>query len=476
MDTNAANNGEFGQRPEPPTPIVPKTASEALRPEAGTPPPPSGKRSRASRSQIVVFMNFVVSCVMLLVLAAGVALYLGKQAFVGPGPSEGATFLVKPNSGVAEIADQLERRGLVSDARIFRLGVRAYGNEQALKAGEYEIKPHASMREIMELLKSGKSVMYSLTIPEGLTVEQAFQRIAEQEELTGDMPARMPPEGSLATDTLRFTRGATRAQMVEKLLADQRKLVEDIWSHRSTDLPLANVDEFVTLASIVEKETGKNDERSRVAAVFLNRLAKGMRLQSDPTIIYGLFGGKGKPAAGCGRAACDKEAAIVRELMRTNDMVLVSAVGALLDGAAEGAFGSVRFEPPVTALIDGSISFGSTGLLGRSAARFETVLLSSMTMPTTLSFERSIARRWLDPSFQSTVVASIPFDASAPCTRPCALSWAFSLLTASRYALPIGPPSASGTSSYIFQRRSLMKKKKRFFPWRWIHISASLFL
>ncbi len=296
MDTNAANNGEFGQRPEPPTPIVPKTASEALRPEAGTPPPPSGKRSRASRSQIVVFMNFVVSCVMLLVLAAGVALYLGKQAFVGPGPSEGATFLVKPNSGVAEIADQLERRGLVSDARIFRLGVRAYGNEQALKAGEYEIKPHASMREIMELLKSGKSVMYSLTIPEGLTVEQAFQRIAEQEELTGDMPARMPPEGSLATDTLRFTRGATRAQMVEKLLADQRKLVEDIWSHRSTDLPLANVDEFVTLASIVEKETGKNDERSRVAAVFLNRLAKGMRLQSDPTIIYGLFGGKGKPA------------------------------------------------------------------------------------------------------------------------------------------------------------------------------------
>ena len=297
MNTNAANSEDFGQRPAPPTPIVPKTASEALRPEAGTPPPPPGKRSRASRSQIVVFMNFVVSCVMLMVLAAGVALYLGKQAFTGPGPSDGsATFLVKPNSGVAEIADQLERRGLISDARIFRLGVRAFGNEQALKAGEYEIKPHASMREIMDLLKSGKSVMYSLTIPEGLTVEQAFQRIAEQEELTGDMPATMPPEGSLATDTLRFTRGATRQQMVEKLAADQKRLVEDIWSHRSADLPLANVDEFVTLASIVEKETGKNDERSRVAAVFLNRLAKGMRLQSDPTIIYGLFGGKGKPA------------------------------------------------------------------------------------------------------------------------------------------------------------------------------------
>jgi UPF0755 protein len=296
MNTNAANNGEFGQRPVPPAPIVPKTASEALRPEAGTPPPPS-RRSRASRSQVVVFMNFVLSCVMLMVLAAGAALYFGRQAFLGPGPSQtGETFLVKPNTGVADIAAQLERRGLISDARIFRLGVRAYGNEQALKAGEYEIKPRASMREIMDLLKSGKSVMYSLTIPEGMTVEQAFQRIAAMEELTGEMPATMPPEGSLATDTLRFTRGATRQQMIDKLMADQKRLVEDIWSRRSADLPLANIEEFVTLASIVEKETGRNDERSRVAAVFLNRLAKGMRLQSDPTIIYGLFGGKGKPA------------------------------------------------------------------------------------------------------------------------------------------------------------------------------------
>jgi len=295
MNSNPPNDGEFGQRPIPPATIVPKSASEALRPEAGTPPP--AKRSRASRSQIIVFMNFVVSCVMLLVLAAGVALYFGKQEFVGPGPSEnGDTFVVKQNSGVAEIATQLESRGLISNSRIFRLGVRAYGNDQALKAGEYRIKPHASMRDIMDLLKSGKSVMYSLTIPEGLTVEQAFEKIASQPELDGDMPASLPAEGSLATDTLRFTRGATRQEMVDKLLADQKKLVADIWARRSPDLPLANVDEFVTLASIVEKETGKSDERSRVAAVFLNRLEKGMRLQSDPTIIYGLFGGKGKPA------------------------------------------------------------------------------------------------------------------------------------------------------------------------------------
>lgn len=296
MNTNPANNGEFGQRQETPGPIVPKTASEALRPETGT-PPPAPARSRASRSQIVVFMNFAVSLVVLLLLAAGVAVYFGKQAFNEPGPSANTdTFLVKDGAGVQQIADQLERRGFVSDSRIFRLGVRAYGNDQALKAGEYEIKPRASMHEIMDLLKSGKSVMYSLTIPEGLTVEQAFQRIADHEALTGDMPATLPPEGSIATDTLRFTRGATRQQMVEKLMADQKKLVEQVWARRSPDLPLANINEFVTLASIVEKETAKSNERSRIAAVFLNRLAKGMRLQSDPTIIYGLFGGKGKPA------------------------------------------------------------------------------------------------------------------------------------------------------------------------------------
>jgi UPF0755 protein len=293
MSMNPADNGEFGRRGLPPQPIVPKTASEALRPELGTPPP---KRSRRSRSQIVVFMNFVVTSAMFAVLAAGVALYLGKREFDGPGPSATTNFMVRPNTGVAEIADQLERRGLISDSRIFRIGVRAYDKGGVLKAGEYEIKAHASMRDIMELLESGKSVLASLTIPEGLTVEQAFQRIAEHEALTGDMPAEIPPEGSLIADTQRFTRGATRQQIVDKMLADQKRLVESIWNRRVSGLPIADINEFVTLASIVEKETGVADERSRVAAVFINRLNKGMRLQSDPTILYGLFGGKGRPA------------------------------------------------------------------------------------------------------------------------------------------------------------------------------------
>src|SRR5687767_12902803 len=155
MNTNPAGNGEFGRRPSPPQPIVPKTASEALRPETGTPPP---RRSRASRSQIVVFMNFIVSSVILLVLAAGAAVYVGKREFERIGPSTAAeNFQVRPNTGLVEIAEQLERRGLISDARIFRLGVHAYGSERSLKAGEYAIRPGASMHEIMDLMRSGRS-------------------------------------------------------------------------------------------------------------------------------------------------------------------------------------------------------------------------------------------------------------------------------------------------------------------------------
>ncbi|WP_245440196.1 endolytic transglycosylase MltG [Mesorhizobium sp. Z1-4] len=276
-----------------PSVIVPKSASESLRPEAGTPPP---RRSRRARNQFVVFLNFVLSVVIFLTLAGGAAIYFGAREFEEPGPLKTTdTVLVRPNTSVAEIATQLERLDMVSDARIFRLGVRAFGSDSTLKAGEYEVRSGASMRDIMELMQSGKSVQHALTIPEGMTVWQAFKRIAATEELTGVLPAELPPEGSLATDTLRFTRGMERQAIVDKLMADQRALVQGIWERRDPDLPIADINEFVTLASIVEKETGRADERPHVASVFVNRLRRGMRLQSDPTILYGLFGGQGKP-------------------------------------------------------------------------------------------------------------------------------------------------------------------------------------
>ncbi|MEQ8295466.1 MAG: endolytic transglycosylase MltG [Nitratireductor sp.] len=294
MSTEPANETTFGNRSEAPKPIVPKSASEALRPEQGTPPP---RRSQGSRNQFVVFMNFVMSTVIFVVLIAGLAVYLGKREFSSPGPAQSTEMvMVKPSTSVSEIALMLERRNLISDRHVFRLGVRAAGADDDLKAGEYEIKAGASMRDIMDLMVSGRSVLYSLTIPEGLTVSQAFDRIAKHEALTGEMPAEMPPEGTLVADTQRFTRGTTRAELIEKMIADQKSLVEEVWERRVEGLPLKTIDEFVTLASIVEKETGRADERSRVAAVFINRLKRGMRLQSDPTIVYGLFGGEGKPS------------------------------------------------------------------------------------------------------------------------------------------------------------------------------------
>ena len=294
MNDQPAENQEFGRQADGPRVIVPKSASEALRPEAGTPPP---GRSRQSRNRFVVFLNFMMSLVVMILIVTGVALYFGKREFDSPGPlSTSSTVVIKQASSVRDIAELLARGGMISNSRVFQIGVRAHGNDGRLKAGEYEIKAGASMRQIMETLKSGRSVLYSLTIPEGLTVVRALERIAGHEELVGDMPAETPPEGSLVADTQRFARGTTRAEIIDKMSKDQKRLVESIWRRRNPDLPLADINEFVTLASIVEKETGRADERTRVAGVFINRLRTGIRLQSDPTIIYGIFGGEGKPA------------------------------------------------------------------------------------------------------------------------------------------------------------------------------------
>jgi UPF0755 protein len=242
-------------------------------------------------------MNFIVTLLVLAAIGGGALIWYGKVRFEQPGPLQAATtFEVRQAANLGEIAGLLERRGLISDARTFSLGVRAAGFQSDLKAGEYEIKAGSSMKDIMDVLKGGRSLLYSLTVPEGLTVEAAMQRIASNETLTGDMPTELPAEGMLIADTQRFTRGTTRAEIIEKMKLDQVKLVADIWERRAPDLPIETIEDFVTLASIVEKETGVADERSRVAAVFINRLRKGMRLQSDPTIIYGIFGGAGKPA------------------------------------------------------------------------------------------------------------------------------------------------------------------------------------
>ena len=276
-------------------PFIPKSPNEALKPERVPEPP---RRSKKARSQIVIFLNFMMTMLVLACVVAVAGFYYVISAYQNAGPLETNThFIVRDGAGLAEIAQSLERNGVVSDARIFRYMTASYLRDgQTLKAGEYEIKAGASMKEIATLLESGKSILYAISMPEGLTVHQMMARLADDPILEGDLPQEMPPEGSLRPDTYKFSRGTKRAEILSQMRAAQDRLIDQIWERRDPDLPIKTKQEFVVLASIVEKETGKDDERAHVASVFINRLNKGMRLQSDPTIIYGIFGGAGKPA------------------------------------------------------------------------------------------------------------------------------------------------------------------------------------
>ncbi len=297
-DTN--QNGETGFGRDAASgakgPIIPKSANEALRPERVPEPP---RRSRKARSQLVIFLNFMMTLVVLVSAAAVFVFYYAITTYQAQGPLETNTnFIVRNGAGLAEIASSLERNDIISDGRVFRYVTATYlKDNESLKAGEYEIKAGASMKEIMELLKSGKSILYSISFPEGLTVRQMYRRLADDPVLEGELPAQMPAEGALRPDTYKFSRGTKREEIVEQMLAAQDKLIDQIWEkHDPEKSPIKTREEFVTLASIVEKETGKNDERAHVASVFINRLERGMRLQSDPTVIYGIFGGDGKPS------------------------------------------------------------------------------------------------------------------------------------------------------------------------------------
>ncbi|WP_245414878.1 endolytic transglycosylase MltG [Aureimonas flava] len=261
------------------------------------------RRSRHARNGFVILLNFAFSLALVAAIAGGVALYWGKRQFDGPGPLQAeATYLVPSGGGLESTANGLERAGIVSDARIFEYGVRLESMEglkgagdTGIRAGEYAFAPGASMRDVMDILRSGKSIQHAVTVPEGWTVHQIYARLAANPVLVGDMPP-MVAEGTLLPETYTFTRGMTRAAMVDRMKAAQTELVNEIWAGRQDGLPVKDIGEFVTLASIVEKETGVAAERPHVASVFVNRLRDGMRLQSDPTIIYGVWGGEGKPS------------------------------------------------------------------------------------------------------------------------------------------------------------------------------------
>jgi UPF0755 protein len=271
------------------TPRSPRTALEPDTIEV----PTSGRRSQRARHPFVVIGNAVITLFVLLAILAGAALVLGKQRFDAPGPlPEDRVVNIPRDSSIRDISDVLAREGVIDQPWVFIGGVLALKARQDLKAGEYQFKAHASLRDVVATIIEGRVVAHQLTLPEGLTSEQIVARLLDDDVLTGNIK-EIPREGSLLPDTYNFNRGVTREQMIQRMQQAQQRLLKEVWDRHSPDLPIKTPEQLVVLASLVEKETGKPDERTRVAAVFVNRLKQKMRLQSDPTIIYGLVGGKG---------------------------------------------------------------------------------------------------------------------------------------------------------------------------------------
>ncbi len=277
--------------------VLPRSPSEALEPERA-PEPPRGSRQGRQRPIITFFNRLLTFLLVLLPTIAGL-FFVIRQEFDRAGPiSYPTVFVVARDEHESTIARRLEQDGLInSDSLlpgrwIFLIASRRFGVHGKIKAGEFNIKANASVRDILDTLVEGKSILYGVSIPEGLTSYQIVERLKSNPDLVGDI-TEIPPEGSLLPDTYRVARGTSREELILRMQGAQKKFLEGLWASRSRELSLSKPEDVINLAAIVEKEASRADERPRVAAVYLNRMKKRMRLEADPTIIYGASGGKG---------------------------------------------------------------------------------------------------------------------------------------------------------------------------------------
>jgi UPF0755 protein len=271
--------------------ITPRSPRAALEPDHV---PLPTRPSRRARNPLVIIGNAIFTALILILVVVGGAVVFGKSRLDAPGPlQEDKIVSIPPRSGVMDIADLLNREGVMDVHRlVFIGGVFALKARSELKAGEYLFPKRASVKDVIETIVDGKVVQHQITIPEGLTSEQIVARLLENDVLSGNVKD-VPREGSLLPDGYHFNRGFTREQMIQRMRQAQDRLVREVWERRNLDLPLKTPDQLIILASIIEKETSKPEERTRIAAVLTNRLKQKMKLQSDPTIIYGLVFGKG---------------------------------------------------------------------------------------------------------------------------------------------------------------------------------------
>lgn len=263
------------------------------------------QRRRSSNGFIDILNGLLTLLVIGLLVAGGLLLY-GASQFYSDGPSrEETTFRVEARSGLSTVATRLEEQGLIGNRYIFQLGGRALERSASIKAGDFRIPAGASMSDILIELTEGNPIRYAVTIPEGWTSWEVVQRLNGTSDLTGEV-STLPAEGSILPGSYDFVPGDSRQSVLDKMQSAMTTELAEVWAARQADLPIETPEQLLVLASIVEKETGVATERPEVAAVFVNRLREGMRLQSDPTIIYGIT--KGQSTLGRGLRRSEIEA------------------------------------------------------------------------------------------------------------------------------------------------------------------------
>lgn len=253
-----------------------------------------------------MFRNLAANA--LTVLIVGLALLFGvivwgQRQYAAPGPlAEPLLMEVDRGEGLSSIAAKLEDGGAIRNESMFRIAARYSKQDQGLRYGEYEIPAGASMKDILALMNRGGNVLRQIVVPEGWTSWQVVELLNGRDDLSGEI-AEVPGEGSLAPAGYDYQRGDSRQALIDRMRGRQEEILAEAWANRKQGLPLSTPEELLILASIVEKETGVPDERAMVASVFENRLREGMRLQTDPTVIYGLT--EGREALGRGLRASE---------------------------------------------------------------------------------------------------------------------------------------------------------------------------
>jgi UPF0755 protein len=241
--------------------------------------------------KFLIFKLFISLIVLAVALMGGIA-YFGYTNFKTPSANPVEKLVMVPKgTGIMMIADQLKAERIISDSYTFIVASKMLSPKNTIKAGEYQFQPYTNMSDVIAKLKKGETYKRKFTIAEGLTSYTILEKLKSIPDVS-ITEIETPAEGTLLPDTYQYEKNETIGVIIARMQAAQKKLIEREWPNRDQNLPFTTIDQALTLASIVEKETGVAEERKRIAGVFINRLRQGMPLQTDPTVIYALTNGQ----------------------------------------------------------------------------------------------------------------------------------------------------------------------------------------